>query len=85
MKEVRKNASLKCNEVLPYQYPERKWNFEVECREEEEIQSKWSDICENGQVGVIHQVYECEHLKANMFLHLLLVSAGVENFPKKRW
>jgi hypothetical protein len=33
MKEVRKNASLKCNEVLPYQYPERKWNLEVECRE----------------------------------------------------
>jgi len=37
---------------------------------------------ENAQVGVLHQVYEFEHLKANMFLHLLLVGVGVENFQK---
>jgi hypothetical protein len=82
MKEVRKNASLKCNEILPYQCPERKWNLEVECGEEGKIQSKWSDICENVQGGVLHHVYESEHLKANMFLHLLLVGIEVENSQK---
>jgi len=82
MKEVRKNASLKYNEILPYQCSERKWNLEVDCREEEKIKSKWSDICENVQNGVLHQMYECEHLKANMFLNLLLVGIEVEIFQK---
>jgi hypothetical protein len=27
-------------------------------------------------------VYECEHLKANMFLHLLVVGIEVENFQE---
>lgn len=35
MKEVRKNASLKSYKVVSYQRTERKWNLEVQYREEE--------------------------------------------------
>lgn len=62
IKEVRKNASLTFKEVLLYQCPDRKWNFEVECKEEEKVQSKLSYVCENVQGGVLHQVCEREQL-----------------------
>jgi hypothetical protein len=55
------------------------WKLNVEKK-----RNKLSDICENVQSWVLHQVHECTQLKANTFFIPSFSGYRSRKFPEKR-